>query len=86
MGATATLRFLPRSSVNRGPGTEVPGLFSFMPKAKPDKTLKELGEIITKNFSQQTIREGYNIDPSDLEEVGRQALARGDIRRDGTLN
>ncbi len=57
-----------------------------MPKAKPVKTLKELGEIITKNFSQKMIRDGYNIDPSDLEEVGRQALAWGDIRRDGTLN
>lgn len=57
-----------------------------MPKAKPVKTLKELGEIITKKFSQKMIREGYNIDPSDLEEVGRQALAWGDIRRDGTLN
>ena len=57
-----------------------------MPKAKQVKTLKELGEIITKNFSQKMIREGYKIDPSDLEEVGRQALAYGDIRRDGTLN
>jgi hypothetical protein len=57
-----------------------------MPKAKPVKTLKELGEIITKNFSKKMIHKGYNIDPYDLEEVGRQALKWGDIRRDGTLN
>lgn len=49
-------------------------------------SLKELGEIITKNFSKKMIHKGYNIDPYDLEEVGRQALKWGDIRRDGTLN
>jgi hypothetical protein len=54
-----------------------------MPTAK---TLRELGEIITKNFSQESIREGYQIDPADLEEVGRQALLFGDIQQDGTLN
>ena len=54
-----------------------------MPKAK---TLKELGEIIIANNSRQAIRTAYNIDPSDVEEVGRQALAWGDIRPDGTLN
>lgn len=56
-----------------------------MPKAE-DKTLKELGEIIINNFSQKMIRDGYDIDPSDVEEVGRQALRWGDIERDGTLN
>lgn len=54
-----------------------------MPKAK---TLKELGEIILKNSSENEIREGYNIDPTDVEEVGRQALAWKDINPDGTLN
>lgn len=67
-----------------GLGTTVPGLSLFMPKA--NKTLKELGEIIIKNFSQDMIRDGYNIDPSDVEEVGRQALAWNDIQPDGTLN
>jgi len=54
-----------------------------MPK---EKTLKELGEIIIANNSPQAIRDGYNIDPSDVEEVGRQALAWKDINPDGTLN
>ena len=64
-----------------GPGIEVPGLFSFMPK-----TLKELGEIILANYSPNEVRAGYNIDPSDVEEVGRQALLHNDITKEGVLN
>jgi len=50
------------------------------------KTLTELGKIILKNNTKEQIADGYNIDPSDVEEVGRQALLWGDINRDGALN
>lgn len=50
------------------------------------KTLKELGEIILANYSPNEVRAGYNIDPSDVEEVGRQALLHNDITKEGVLN
>lgn len=50
------------------------------------KTLTELGQIILANYPAEQIAKGYGIDPTDLEEVGRQALAWGDIGRDGELN
>lgn len=50
------------------------------------KTFKELGEIITNHRTPEEIRQGYNVDPLDVEEVGRQALYWQDINSDGTLN
>lgn len=55
-------------------------------KSKTPKTLEELGKIMLKGSSKEKLAEAYRIDASDLEEVGRQALMWGDIRRDGTLN
>lgn len=49
-------------------------------------TLTELGQIILANYPAEQVAKGYNVDPTDLEEVGRQALAWGDIGRDGELN
>ena len=51
-----------------------------------EKTLKQLGEIIIANFSTEQIQCGYKVEPSDTEEIGRQALSWGDINPDGTLN
>lgn len=50
------------------------------------KTLKELGEIMLATFGKEACANGYKIDASDVEEIGRQALLFGDINRDGTLN
>jgi hypothetical protein len=53
---------------------------------KAEKTLAELGKIMAGQFDKETLAKAYKIDASDFEEVGRQALLWGDIRRDGTLN
>lgn len=51
-----------------------------------EKTMEELGRIMKANHTNEEIAQGYNIDPSDDAEVGRQALLWGDINRDGTTN
>jgi hypothetical protein len=57
-----------------------------MNEQKTPKTDEELGQIMLQHHSPEDIRSGYNIDPSDVAEVGRQALLWNDIRRDGTMN
>lgn len=50
------------------------------------KTYKELGKIMLDAVGPEGIADGYLIDPTDLEEVGRQALLWNDITVEGELN
>ena len=50
------------------------------------KTLQELGEIVLAVHKAEDIARSYDIDASDVAEVGRQALLWGDISPDGELN
>lgn len=47
-------------------------------------SLVELGEIMLKEAGAEACRSGYQT--TDPECVGRNALAFGDINKDGTLN
>ena len=52
----------------------------------PDPTLAQLGQIVLSACGKESVERGYRINADDLPEIGRQALAFGDINRDGTLN
>ena len=58
------------------------------PPKQPDLTFAQLGKIILEKFGADAIRRGYGFDDpeSDLDSLGRVAIAWNDINRDGTLN
>jgi hypothetical protein len=49
------------------------------------KTLAELGQIIVDAVGRDGVESGYKHSADDLAEVGRSALAWGDVEPDGTL-
>lgn len=57
-----------------------------MARQRDTKTMEELGRIMLESCGREACALSYKINADDVAEVGRQALAFGDINKDGTLN